>query len=468
MSLLAITGGTVVTEAGPIAADILVADGVITEITPSGAHTTALGGYDDASTAVIDATGLIVLPGGVDVHTHMDSPSGLGHTTDSHQSGTRAAAAGGTTTIVDFAPQRKGEPLPSLYERWSEKMSGQCAIDYSFHATISSWYPTITADMSSLVNDGVSSFKVYMAYKGAVMIDDRQLFEVLRASASQGSRVCIHAENGDVIDAVSQHLVDAGKTLPRYHKLARPADTEAEAVNRAIMIARLTDSAPYFVHLSTKRAVDHVQEARAEGLPIAAETCTHYLSLDDSVYDSDDFDVAKYVLTPPLRTREDQDRLWTALNDGDLSVVSSDHCPLCLVGQKDLGRHDFRDIPNGGPGVENRVLVTYSEGVAKGRLSLQKFAEVIATEPAKTFGLYPRKGAIRVGSDADLTLLDPNATTVVSAQTQVQNVDYNLWEGWAVRGSIHSVYSRGVLVGASGRHVGPHGHGRFIARKVRS
>lgn len=459
MSSFVITNGTVVTEDGTVDADILVEDGVITRLAPSGSA---------RAESVIDASGLVVLPGGVDVHTHMDSPSGLGHTTDTHQTGTRAAAAGGTTTIIDFAPQSKGEPLPALYERWSEKMYGQCAVDYSFHATISSWYPSITSDMASLVKDGISSFKVYMAYKGAVMVDDRQLFEVLRASASQGSRICIHAENGDVIDAISQHLVDEGKYLPRYHKLARPSATEAEAVNRAIMIARLTDSAPYFVHLSTEEAVDRVQEARAEGLPVSAETCTHYLSLDDSVYDSDDFDVAKYVLTPPLRTRRDQARLWKALGEGDLSVVSSDHCPLCLVGQKDKGRHDFRDIPNGGPGVENRVLVTYSEGVVKGRLTLEKFAQVIATEPAKTFGLYPRKGAIRVGADADLTLLNPDATTVVSAETQTQNVDYNLWEGWAVRGRIHSVYSRGVLVGSDGRHVGPDGHGQFIERAVRS
>lgn len=467
MKHLIIAGGTVVTETGPRAADVVVADGVIADIVPSGAAVAEFEG-DLPSTQIVDASGLIVLPGGVDVHTHLDSPSGLGHTTDTHQSGTRAAAAGGTTTLVDFAPQSKGEPLPALYDRWSQKMAGQCAIDYSFHATISSWYPTITADMSSLVSDGISSFKVYMAYKGAVMIDDGQLYEVLRASASHGSRICIHAENGDVIDAVSQHLVNEGKTLPRYHKLARPAETEAEAVNRAIMIARLTGSAPYFVHLSTKRAVDYVQEARAEGLPISAETCTHYLSLDDSVYDSYDFDVAKYVLTPPLRTRQDQDRLWSALSDGDLSVVSSDHCPLCLVGQKDRGRLDFRDIPNGGPGVEHRVLVTYSEGVATGRLSLGKFAEVIATEPAKTFGLYPRKGAIRVGSDADFALLDPHGTTRLSAETQVQNVDYNLWEGWTVHGSIHSVYSRGVLVGAEGNYVGPDGHGEFIARDARS
>lgn len=462
MTLRAITGGTVVTEDGVIEADLVIEDGVIRKIVPRGsvAH--------GRNVETIDAAGLIVLPGGVDAHTHLDSPSGNGHTTDTHASGTQAAAAGGTTTIIDFAPQSSAEPLPALYERWSAKMHGQCAIDYSFHATISSWYPSITTDMGSLVQDGISSFKVYMAYKGAVMIDDGQLFEVLRASATQGSRICIHAENGDVIDAISKRLVDEGKTLPRYHKLARPSDTEAEAVNRALMIAKLTDSAPYFVHLSTKRAVDYVQEARANGLPVAAETCTHYLSLDDSVYDSDSFDVAKYVLTPPIRTLQDQARLWQGLNDGDLSVVSSDHCPLCLTGQKDLGRGDFRNIPNGGPGVENRVLVTYSEGVAKGRLSLEKFAAVIATEPAKTFGLYPRKGAISVGADADLTLLDPDSSTLLSAETQVQNVDYNLWEGWKVRGRIHSVYSRGALVGSNGRFVGRSGHGQFISRNVRS
>lgn len=455
MTTVVVRGGTVVTETGVVAADVLIDSGRIGAISGDGELVA-----DD----VVDASGLLVLPGGVDVHTHMDSPSGLGHTTDTHLTGTRAAAVGGTTTVVDFAPQQPGEPLPALMERWLKQMDGQCAIDYSFHATISSWYDAITQDMARLVSEGISSFKVYMAYRGAVMIDDRQLFEVLRASAEQGSRVCIHAENGDVIDAIAQHLVEEGKVAPRYHLPARPAATESEAVHRALVIAKLTGAAPYLVHMSAGPSIDHIRAARAAGVPVVAETCTHYLSLDESIYDSDAFDVARYVLTPPIRGAAHQERLWRGLADGDLSVVSSDHCPLCLRGQKDLGRGDFRQIPNGGPGVENRVLVLYSEGVAKGRLTLERFVDVIATAPAKTFGLYPRKGVITVGSDADLILLDPSASTFVTARTQYQNVDYNLWEGWTLAGRIVQVYSRGVLVSANGTYVGRPGSGEFIAR----
>lgn len=451
--------GNVVTENGVMKLDVVIADGKIRALTEVGL-------VEDGE--VIDVSDCYVIPGGVDVHTHMDSPSGLGHTTDTHQTGTRAAATGGTTTIVDFAPQGRGESLLGLQQRWLSKMENQCAIDYSFHATISSWYPNITEDMDQLVRDGISSFKVYMAYKGAVMIDDGQLFEVLRASAQQGSRICIHAENGDVIDAVSRELVAEGKRQPRNHKLARPAATEAEAVHRALMIAELTGSAPYFVHLSTKKAVEHVREAKARGIAVAAETCTHYLSLDESVYDSDSFDVAKYVLTPPIRSLEDQASLWQGLRDGDISVVSSDHCPLCLKGQKDLGANDFRDIPNGGPGVENRMMVTYSEGVARGRLSIEQFVQVVSTEPAKIFGMYPRKGVIQEGADADLVVLDPNGSTYVTADNQYQNVDYNLWEGWNLSGQIKLVYSRGALVSQEGNYVGTDGHGQFVPRARRT
>lgn len=449
----------VVAESGVVRADVLVEDGRIAGILEPDRI--------DCDESV-DATGLWVLPGGVDVHTHMDSPSGLGHTTDTHRTGTRAAAVGGTTTIIDFAPQSAGERLPALQERWLGKMAGQCAIDYSFHATVSSWYEGITEDMGRLVRDGIASFKVYMAYKGAVMIDDRQLFEVLRSSAEQGSRICIHAENGDVIDAIAQHLVSEGKIAPRYHLPARPALTESEAVHRALVIAELTGAAPYLVHMSAAESIEHVQRARERGVPVVAETCTHYLTLDESVYDSDDFDVARYVLTPPIRGQQDRDRLWRGLVEGDLSVVSSDHCPLCLHGQKDRGRHDFRAIPNGGPGVENRVMVLYSEGVAKERMTVERFVQVMATEPARTFGLYPRKGVIAPGSDADLLLLDPGGTTVVTSARQYQKVDYNLWEGWTLAGRLDRVYSRGVLIAQGGRYVGPDGHGEFIARKVSS
>lgn len=457
MTRLAIRGGTVVAESGALRADLIIEDGLIEAIVEPG---------DGSVDEEIDSTGLLVLPGGVDVHTHMDSPSGKGHTTDTHLTGTRAAAAGGTTTVVDFAPQSAGETLPALAERWSEKMAGECAIDYSFHATVSSWYDGITDDMGRLVDAGISSFKVYMAYKGAVMIDDGQLFQVLSASAEFGSRVCIHAENGDVIDVIADRLVSEGKVAPRYHLPARPGLTEAEAVHRALVIAELTGGYPYLVHMSAAESLDHIRRAKERGVPVVAETCTHYLTLDQSVYDSDDFDVARYVLTPPIKSQRDRDCLWGGIADGTLSIVSSDHCPLCLVGQKDLGKGDFRDIPNGGPGVENRVLVLFSEGVAQNRITLERFVEIVSTEPARAFGLYPKKGVIAQGSDADLLILDPNGMTDISASAQYQNVDYNLWEGWELKGRINKVLSRGVVVASDGEYVGPAGHGEFIPRKA--
>ncbi|UQN14657.1 dihydropyrimidinase [Gulosibacter sp. ACHW.36C] len=450
-------GGTVALPGGESVADIVVRDGRIDTITSSGAA-------EHLGLPVVNVAGKVVMPGGVDVHTHMDAPSGIGHTTDTHRTGTIAAAVGGTTTIVDYAPQPKEGTLLDAYGTWSDKAAGEAVIDYSFHVTASHLYEGFASDLATLVTEGIPSFKVFMAYKGDVMLDDGELFDVLRNAGRKGAQINIHAENGDVIDRIAADLVREGMTAPKYHELARPAQTEVEAVRRAIAIAEMAEAPAYFVHLSTEGAVEEVAAARQRGLPISAETCTHYLTLNRSVYDAPGFDAAKYVLTPPLREQEHVEGLWRGLKTGAVGIVSSDHCPLCMHGQKSLGRDDFRKIPNGGPGVEHRLMVLYDAAVAQGKLGLTRFVEVAAAEPARSAGLYPRKGVIAVGSDADLVIIDPNGTTTVSADTQYQHVDYALWEGWTLNGAINQVYSRGVLVAEDGKFVGPEGHGEFVRR----
>lgn len=449
-------GGSVVTPQSTSRADVLIDGESIADILEPGTFS--------GEAEVRDVSDRLLLPGGVDVHTHMDSPSGPGHTTDTHETGTIAAAVGGTTTIIDFAAQTRGKTLLDAFEQWQAKASDKAAIDYSFHITVSDLYAGATDDMRLLVQSGVPSFKVYMAYKGAVMLDDGQLFEVLKASGRMGARVCIHAENGDVIDRIAADLVKEGKVGPRYHELARPPATEEEAVHRAIIIAELAEAPAYFVHMSTLGAVEAVRAAQDKSLPISGETCAHYLTLTPEVYQAPDFEAAKAVLTPPIRTQNHQDALWAGLTSGTIGIVSSDHCPLCFKTQKVIGREDFRDIPNGGPGVENRMIVLYSEGVASGRLSVQRYVEVTAERPAKEFGLFPRKGRLAPGADADIIVLDPAGSTQVSARTQYQNVDYSLWEGWTLKGAFESVYSRGHVVANQGTYVGRRGHGRFITR----
>ena len=450
-------GGLAALPGVAVPADILVHGGRIAAIL-------APGGACPPGVREIPIPGRVVVPGGVDIHTHLDAPSGTGHTTDTHRSGTIAAAVGGTTTLVDYAPQPADGTLLDAYAAWSAKAAGQAVIDYSFHVTASHLYRGFASDLRTLVTEGIPSFKVFMAYKGDVMLDDGELLDVLRNAGRVGAQINIHAENGDVIDRIAADLVREGLTAPRYHELARPPQTEVEAVRRAIAIAEMAEAPAYFVHLSTEGAVEEVAAARQRGLPVSAETCTHYLTLDRSVYDEPGFDAAKYVLTPPLRERRHVESLWRGLRTGAVGIVSSDHCPLCLHGQKDLGAHDFRAIPNGGPGVEHRVAVMYDEAVAGGRLGLTRFAEVVAAEPARAAGLYPRKGAIAVGSDADLVVIDPEGTTAVSAEAQYQNVDYALWEGRELRGAVEAVYSRGVLVADRGAFVGPAGHGEFLRR----
>jgi dihydropyrimidinase len=448
-------GGTVVNSGGSVVADVLVEDGVVVAV-----------GRDlvVAEAEQVDCAGKFVIPGGVDVHTHLDAPMMNTKTADDFASGTRAAAVGGTTSIVDFALQAKGQKLEDALNGWQERAAGKAVIDYGFHVAVTDLYDGAIADIEGLVRSGVTSMKIYMAYKGAIMLDDGEMYQVLRESGRLGATTCVHAENGDVIDRISADLISAGKTGPENHALSRPPATEVEAVNRAIAISRIAEAPVYFVHVSTEGATEAVAEARLNGWPVAAETCTHYLTLGPELYDLPDFEAAKAVLTPPLRDRPHQDALWRGLNTGALGIVSSDHCPFCFKGQKDMGKHDFRAIPNGGAGIEDRMRVMYGKGVATGRITIERYVDLTSTTPAKSFGMFPRKGYLGVGADADIVVLDPNGTTRISAATQEQAIDYNLWEGWTLPGAFTHVYSRGQLIAANGVFLGREGHGSYLAR----
>jgi len=459
MARLLLNGGHVVNSTGSRKADVLVENGVIVAVGDLAAMSIV-----DAET--VDCTGKLLLPGGVDVHTHLDSPMMGTITSDDFESGTKAAACGGTTTLVDFAMQESGVTLLDSLAAHHKKADGKAVIDYSFHMCVTDLYDGATDEFAEVIQSGVSSFKIFMAYRGSLMLHDGDMFEVLRTSRAHGGQVCVHAENGDVIDRLAADLVAAGKTGPSSHEIARPPSTEVEAVERAIKIARMADSPLYFVHLSTEGAVEAVADARSKDWAIAGETCTHYLTLDRSLYDAPGFEPAKVVLTPPLRTEEHRAALWRGLRAGTLGVVSSDHCPFCMEEKRRLGEHDFRYVPNGGPGVEHRLIVMYAEGVRGGRLTLEKFVDLTATAPARQFGLGGRKGTIEVGSDGDIVVLNPEGTTRVSAATQNQRMDYTPYEGWELPGAIDAVYSRGDLVAQAGKFVGAEGRGQFLKRST--
>lgn len=457
MNPLLLSGGTVVNAIGRSIADVLIEDGKIAAVGD-------LSRLPIDRLERVDVTDRLVLPGGVDVHTHLDSGLNGPPTADDFESGTIAAAMGGTTTVVDFAAQNRGQKLGEALDLHHAKAEGRSVIDYGFHMCVTDLYDGALADFRSVVNSGVTSFKVFMAYRGTLMINDGELFDVLRTAGSLAAQVCVHAENGDVIDRLAADLIKDGKTGPRYHLDARPPATEIEAVERAIAIAAMADAPVYFVHLSTEGSVAAVAEARGRNAAVAGETCTHYLTLDPELYLQPGFKAAEVVLTPPLREKHHRDALWRGLNTGDVSIVSSDHCPYCLAEKQKHGAHDFRAIPNGGPGIEHRMSVIYGQGVREGRIGLEKFVELTSTNPAKQFGLFPQKGAIAPGSDADVVVLDPDGETIISAATQFQRMDYTPYEGWKLPGSIDRVYSRGTLLADHGRFVGATGRGSFVRR----
>jgi len=450
-----IKNGRIVTAVDDYNADLLIDGGVVTLI---GAK------LDIQADRVIDAKGRLVIPGGIDPHTHMELPFGGTSSSDDFQTGTIAAAHGGTTTIIDFAVQSKGQALAAAVDVWHGKASGKAAIDYGFHLICTDLPDQRLPEMKSLVREGISSFKLFMAYPGVFLVDDGTIFKAMTVASEAGGLICMHAENGVVIDVLVKKALAEGKTAPKYHALTRPAKAEGEGVGRAIALAEMAGAPVYIVHLSCNDALKKVVEARDAGIPAYAETCPQYLFLDYSDYEKPGFEGAKYVMTPPLRPKENQAHLWRGLQFNDLQVVSTDHCPFCFKEQKELGREDFSKIPNGGPGVEHRMSLIYNGGVVGGKIGLNRFVEITSTAAARIFGLFPRKGTIAVGSDADIVIFDPDEEMTISVKNHHMNVDYSAYEGFKVRGVTKTVLSRGKVVIDEGKFVGKAGDGEFLKR----
>ncbi|HET7694466.1 MAG TPA: dihydropyrimidinase [Vicinamibacterales bacterium] len=459
MSLL-ITNGRIVTASDDYAADVLCDDhGRIAAIGRD------LPSHRFPADRVIDAAGQYVLPGGIDVHTHLDMPFGGTTSADDFETGTIAAAFGGTTSLVDFAIQYRGQTMRHALDEWMRKAAGKAVIDYSFHMIVTELPDAGLADMDAMVRDeGITSFKLFMAYPGVFMVDDATIFRALRRTGDNGGVICMHAENGGVIDLLVQEALRKGQKAPKYHALTRPPRAEAEATGRAIALAEMAGVPIYIVHLSSADALQKVREARDMGLPAYAETCPQYLFLSYDNYEEPGFDGAKYVMSPPLREKWHQDVLWKGLRQNDLQVISTDHCPFCMAGQKELGVDDFSRIPNGAPGIETRLTLVHNGGVRQGRIGLNRFVELCSTTPAKMFGLFPRKGTIAVGSDADIVIFDPKKTQRLGVKTLHMRVDYNPYEGTVVEGAPSVVISQGKVIVEGDRFVGAKGAGRFVKR----
>ena len=460
MPSVLIQHGTVVNANATMKADVLIEGAVIKE--------TRAGIPPSAAETVVDATGLLLLPGGIDAHTHLDMPFGGTNSADDFLTGTRAAAIGGTTSIVDFAIQARGTKMRTALDTWWKKAEGKACIDYGLHMIVTDLPDAGLEDMDDLVREGVASFKLFMAYPNVLMVDDATIFKAMRQTAKNGALICMHAENGSVIDVIVQQALAEGKTAPIYHALTRPTVAEAEAVHRAIAMAEMAGVPVYIVHLSSEDALNQVREARDRGLPAFAETCPQYLllSLEDNMVDKG-WEGAKYVFTPPLREKRNQPKLWEGLRQDNLQVVSTDHCPFCFEDQKALGKGDFTKIPNGGPGIENRLQLLHHHGVGSGNMTLNRFVELVSTAPARIFGMYPKKGVLASGSDADIVLWDPDASHTISAATHHMRVDYSMFEGFKVRGNARDVYSRGELIVSKGQFIGKPGRGEYLRREAR-
>jgi dihydropyrimidinase len=455
MSLL-IRGGRIVTAADDYVADVYIEDERIALIGES---------IDVPADRVIDAAGRYVLPGCVDPHTHLDMPFGGTVTIDDVESGQTSAAFGGTTCHVDFIIQGKGQTFAQALEDWRAKANGKQVIDMGYHMAVTDLEDGGTLEeLSTLPDQGITSYKLFMAYKGALMVDDETLYRTMEVAATTGALVMVHAENGDVIDILVREALAAGHTEPLYHALTRPPEAEGEATNRAIQLAHLAGAPLYVVHVTCRQAVEPIAAAREKGWDVWGETCTQYFfnSLDDIA--KPNFEGAKYVYSPPVRDKSNWDVLWNAVRTDALSVISTDHCAFLFDGQKTLGKDDFSKIPNGGPGLENRLQMIHEFGVRAGRISLNRMVELLATNPAKLFGLYPRKGTVAVGSDADLVVFDPEKTVTISAKTHHSRSDYNLFEGTQVTGSPEIVLLRGRILVENDELVAAPGVGQFVAR----
>jgi dihydropyrimidinase len=471
MSTTLIKNGTVVNATGTATADVLIDGETIAAVLAPGS---SLLGFDleAAADVVIDATGKYVIPGGIDAHTHLEMPFGGTFSSDTFETGTRAAAWGGTTSIVDFIVQYAGENVLDQYALWHEKAAGNCAIDYGFHQILSDVQDSSLTAMDELITEGVTSFKLFMAYKGVFLSDDGQILRAMQKAADNGSMIMMHAENGGVIDVLVSQLIADGKTDPYFHGISRPWQTEEEATHRAIMIANLTGAPLYVVHVSAKQAVQQIAAARDAGQNVFGETCPQYLylSLEEQLGANSPewgaFEGAKWVCSTPLRSRAEghQDHMWQSLRTNDLQMVSTDHCPFCMKDQKELGIGSFARIPNGIGSIEHRMDLMY-QGVVTGRISLPRWVELTSTTPARMFGMYGRKGVIQPGADGDVVIYDPEGHTSIGVdKTHHMNMDYSAWEGFEIDGHVDTVLSRGTLVVDGGAYVGTKGHGRYLKR----
>ncbi|MDO7882535.1 dihydropyrimidinase [Salinibacterium soli] len=471
MATTLIKGGTVVTATGRSEADVLIDGETIVAVLAPGSvllGTDLSAGVD----TVIDASGKYVIPGGVDAHTHMELPFGGTAASDTFETGTRAAAWGGTTTIIDFAVQTYGQKVLDGLAAWHEKAAGNCAIDYAFHQIIGGVDDDSLAVLPTLVDEGITSFKLFMAYPGVFYSDDAQILKAMQVSAETGMLTMMHAENGPVIDVLAAQLVEKGKTDPYFHGIARAWQAEEEATHRAIMLSNLTGAPLYVVHVSAKQAVEQLAWARDNGQNVFGETCPQYLylSLEEQLGASSEewgaFEGSKWVCSTPLRSREEghQHHMWQALRTNDIQMVSTDHCPFCMKGQKELGLGDFRKIPNGIGSVEHRMDLMY-QGVVNGQISLERWVELTSTTPARMFGLYGKKGVIQPGADADIVVYDPNGHTSIGlGKTHHMNMDHSAWEGFEIDGHVDTVLSRGKVVVDGNQYIGSQGDGKFVKR----
>ncbi len=459
MSVL-IKNGRIVTAAEEYDADIFVEQDKISLIGSTLSVT---------ADKIIDASGKYVIPGGIDPHTHLDMPFMGTVSSDDFETGTKAAAHGGTTSIIDFAIQTKGHSALEGLDTWHKKAAGKAAIDYGFHMILTDTEGDRINELNTLIDEGITSYKLFMAYPGVLFMDDANIYRTMAAAGEKGAIICMHAENGIVIDEIVRKAVAAGKTEPKWHSLTRPTEMEAEAVHRTIAIGDVADVPVYIVHLTSSDALEQVAIARSRGQDVFAETCPQYLFLDYSYYEKKNFEGAKYVMSPPLREKWNQAELWNGLDTGSLQVVSTDHCTFRFSDQKPMGKDDFTKIPNGAPGIENRMSLIYQGGVVEGRLSMNTFVEVTSTAAAKIFGLYPRKGTIAVGSDADMVIFNPNHKETISVNNSIthhMNVDYNAYEGFEVSGISETVLARGKVIVEDCTYNGKRGDGQFLKRSL--
>lgn len=449
-----IRGGTVVTASDIQRADVLIEGEVVVAVAKQ---------IPTAEHKVINATGCYVIPGGIDPHTHLDMPFGGTVTADDWRTGTIAAAYGGTTSIVDFALHTKGDTLANAVKEWHGKADDKAAIDYSFHVMVGDMNERVMNEIPHIVEEeGVASFKVFMAYKNNLQVDDETLFRTLRLASDSGALVQVHAENGDVIDVLVKEALAQGHIEPKYHALTRPPEAEGEATARAIRLAEIAEAPLYVVHVTCAEAAEAISDARRRGLPVFGETCPQYLVCDYTDYERPGFEGAKYVMSPPLRDKSNQPVLWNKLRSGELSAFGSDQCSFNMKGQKELGLYDFSKIPNGSPTIEHRMMLLYHHGVNEGRISLNRFVALTSTNNAKLFGLFPKKGTVAVGSDADIVIWDPLQELTISAETHHMNVDNNIFEGMKVKGVPRTVLLRGEVIVDNGEFHGTPGSGKFL------